>query len=103
MELTGVNIPVLLECLMYSIERVREAPGTPYKVRQENLQRLFDAQEKLRKSTGLDIPVLLECLEHSIQRVREAPGTPYKVRQENLQRLFDVQEKLRQMKNDRPD
>jgi hypothetical protein len=49
MELTGVNIPVLLECLMYSIERVREAPGTPYKVRQENLQRLFDVQEKLRQ------------------------------------------------------
>ena len=101
-ELTGLDVPVLLECLMYSIERVREAPGTPYKVRQENLQRLFDAQEKLRKSTGVDIQVLLECLHYSIQRVRDAQGTPYNVRQENLQRLFDVQEKLRQMEKELP-
>jgi outer membrane biogenesis lipoprotein LolB len=49
MELTGVDIPVLLECLHYSIQRVRDAQGTPYKVRQENLQRLFDVQEKLRQ------------------------------------------------------
>jgi hypothetical protein len=102
MELTGVDVPVLLECLNYSIQCVRDAQGTPYKVRQENLQRLFDAQEKLRKSTGVDIQVLLECLHYSIQRVRDAQGTPYNVRQENLQRLFDVQEKLRQMEKELP-
>jgi|GEM_PF-4901437 len=102
MDLTGVDVPTLLECLKYSIQSVRDAQGTPYKVRQENLQRLFDAQEGLRKSTGVDIPALLECLEYSIQRVSEARGTPNNVRQENLQRLFDVRERLRQMKKDGP-
>lgn len=102
MELTGVDVPVLLECLEYSIQRVRDAQGTPYKVRQENLQRLLDAQEKLRKSGGVDAPVLLECLQYSIQRVRDAQGTPSEIRQENLQRLFDLQQKLRQMQKEPP-
>jgi hypothetical protein len=49
MELTGEEIAVLLESLKYSIQRVSEAQGTPYSVRQENLQRLYGAQEKLRQ------------------------------------------------------
>ncbi len=48
-ELTGAEISVLLECLKYSIQRVSDAQGTPYAVRQENLQRLRDVQEKLRR------------------------------------------------------
>jgi len=48
-ELTSAEIQVLLECLEYSIQRVGEAQGTPYAVRQENLQRLYSVQEKLRQ------------------------------------------------------
>lgn len=49
MELTHAEIEVLLECLEDSIQRVGEAPGTPYTVRQENLERLRAVQEKLRQ------------------------------------------------------
>jgi hypothetical protein len=49
MELTGEDIAVLLESLNYSIQRVSEARGTPYSVRQQNLKRLTDVQDKLRK------------------------------------------------------
>jgi hypothetical protein len=48
MELTLGEIEVLLESLKYSIQRVSEAQGTPYEVRQENLQHLTDVQAKLR-------------------------------------------------------
>ena len=48
MDLTGDDIQVLLESLKYSIQRVSDAQGTPYAVRQENLQRLYSVQEKLR-------------------------------------------------------
>ena len=47
MDLTGGEIQVLLESLKYSIQRVRDAQGTPYAVRQENLERLYSVQEKL--------------------------------------------------------
>jgi hypothetical protein len=49
MELTGAEIQVLLESLKYSIQRVSDAQGTPYSVRQENLERLRAVQEKLRQ------------------------------------------------------
>jgi hypothetical protein len=48
-DLTGGEIQVLLESLKYSIQRVSDAQGTPYAVRQENLQRLYSVQEKLRQ------------------------------------------------------
>jgi hypothetical protein len=48
MELNATDIQVLLESLKYSIQRVSDTPGTPYSVRQENLARLRDAQQKLR-------------------------------------------------------
>jgi hypothetical protein len=48
MELTRGEIEMLLESLKYSIQRVSEAQGTPYQVRQENLRRLTDVQGKLR-------------------------------------------------------
>jgi hypothetical protein len=48
-ELTAGEIQVLLESLEYSIQRIRDAQGTPYPVRQENLQRLSSVQEKLRQ------------------------------------------------------
>ena len=49
MDLTGGEIQVLLESLKYSIQRVSDAQGTPYAVRQENLERLYSVQEKLRE------------------------------------------------------
>jgi hypothetical protein len=49
LELTASEIQVLLECLKYSIQRVSDAQGTPYSVRQENLQRLYSVQDKLRQ------------------------------------------------------
>lgn len=49
MELTDDEIAVLLESLKYSIQRVTDAQGTPYGVRQENLQRLHGVQDKLRQ------------------------------------------------------
>jgi hypothetical protein len=49
MDLTAEEIAILLECLKYSIQRVSETQGTPYAVRQENLQRLTSVQEKLRQ------------------------------------------------------
>ena len=50
-ELTRAEIEVLLESLKYSIQRLSEAQGTPYAVRQENLQRLNSVQSKLRQMT----------------------------------------------------
>jgi hypothetical protein len=52
MGLTVMDIQVLLECLKYSIQRVSEAEGTPYAVRQEDLSRLYAVQEKLRRMAG---------------------------------------------------
>ena len=49
MELTRGEVEVLLECLEYGIQRVGDAQGTPYAVRQENLQRLRAVQAKLRQ------------------------------------------------------
>ncbi len=49
MDLTTGEIQVLLQSLKYSIQRVSDAQGTPYAVRQENLQRLHSVQEKLRQ------------------------------------------------------
>ena len=49
MELSTSDIQVLLECLKYSIQRVSDAQGTPYSVRQENLQRLYSVQDKLQQ------------------------------------------------------
>ena len=47
-ELTGGDIEVLLESLEYSKMHIRDAVGTPYEVRQENLSRLDDVAQKLR-------------------------------------------------------
>lgn len=49
MELNGDDIAVLLESVKYSIQRVSDAQGTPNTVRQENLKKLRDVQEKLRQ------------------------------------------------------
>jgi hypothetical protein len=48
-DLRGGEIQVLLESLECSIQRVSDAQGTPYAVRQENLQRLYSVQAKLRQ------------------------------------------------------
>jgi hypothetical protein len=48
-ELTQDDIATLLECLKYSLQRIGEAQGTPGAVRQENLQRLYNVQQKLRQ------------------------------------------------------
>lgn len=47
-DLTPDDIRTLLESLEYSKQRVRDAPGTPYEVRQETLGRLDAAAAKLR-------------------------------------------------------
>lgn len=49
MQLNRADIETLLESLKYSLQRVSDAPGTPYDVRQQNLNRLIAVQEKLRK------------------------------------------------------
>ena len=48
-ELDAQDIEVLLESLEYSKQRVRDAAGTPYDVRQQNLARLDGVAEKLRR------------------------------------------------------
>lgn len=47
-DLTADELQTLLTSLDYSKQRVRDAPDTPYGVRQENLARLDAAAEKLR-------------------------------------------------------
>jgi hypothetical protein len=47
-ELTREEIDTLIESLEYSKQRVRDAQGTPYEVRQQNLGRLDAAAAKLR-------------------------------------------------------
>lgn len=47
-ELDALDIKLLLESLEYSKQRVRDAAGTPYDVRQQNLARLDGVAEKLR-------------------------------------------------------
>ena len=49
-ELTEDEIQTLLASLEYSKQRVRDAPDTAYKVRQEQLSRLDVVSAKLRGS-----------------------------------------------------
>jgi hypothetical protein len=49
-ELTEDEVQTLLASIEYSKERVRDAPDTAYKVRQEELSRLDVVSAKLRKS-----------------------------------------------------
>lgn len=55
MALARAEIEALLESLTYSIQRVSEAQGTPSAVRQENLERLRDLEQKLRQMRD-DLP-----------------------------------------------
>jgi uncharacterized protein (UPF0216 family) len=50
-DLTPSDLEVLIESLKYSERNVRDAAGTPYAIRRENLQRLADVAEKLRNAT----------------------------------------------------
>jgi len=47
-DITPSDLEVLLESLKYSQTKVRDAVGTPFAVRQENLRRLGDVAKKLR-------------------------------------------------------
>lgn len=47
-ELTVDELETLLNSIEYSREKVRDVPGTPYNVRQQNLARLDAAAAKLR-------------------------------------------------------
>ena len=47
-DLTPLDIETLLESLKYSERNVRDAAGTPFAVRQEDLQRLASVTDKLR-------------------------------------------------------
>lgn len=49
-EITYDEIETLLTSLDYSKERVRDAQGTPYPIRQENLSRLDSMAAKLREA-----------------------------------------------------
>jgi hypothetical protein len=49
-ELTGDEIQTLLASLEYSKQRVRDAPDTPSKVRQEQLSQLDVVSARLRRS-----------------------------------------------------
>ena len=49
LEFTTSELQVLLECMDYGIERVREAQGTPYELRQDKLRLLAEITAKLRK------------------------------------------------------
>ena len=51
--LNAQDIEVLLESLEYSKDRIRNASGTPYNVRQQNLARLDAVVQKLRHLRGL--------------------------------------------------
>ena len=47
-DLDEEELTTLLKSLKYSKQRVQDAEGTPYTVRQENLDRLDAVAEKLR-------------------------------------------------------
>lgn len=49
-DLSSAEVETLLESLEYSKLRVREAQGTPYPVRQENLARLDAVATTLREA-----------------------------------------------------
>jgi len=49
-QLSGMDVAVLLEKPKVQIQRSERCQGTPDTVRQENLQRLTSVQEKLRKA-----------------------------------------------------
>ena len=49
-EITYDEIETLLTSLDYSKERVRDAQGTPYTIRRENLARLDSIAAKLREA-----------------------------------------------------
>jgi hypothetical protein len=49
-ELNGAEIATLLESVNYSLDRIRNAPDTPYSVRRDNLARLEAVAAKLRQA-----------------------------------------------------
>jgi hypothetical protein len=49
-EFTAIEIETLIESMEYSKRNVRDAQGTPYAVRQENLALLDFVQAKLREA-----------------------------------------------------
>jgi len=55
-DLTPNEIQDLLTSLDYSKDRVRNAPGVPPSVRQENLARLDSVATKLKAAKGQGIP-----------------------------------------------
>lgn len=46
--LTEEEVQTLLESLKYSRQRIADAQGTPYEVRQQNLKRIDDVAGKIR-------------------------------------------------------
>jgi hypothetical protein len=50
-DLNGDEIQTLLESLRYSKQRIADAEGTPYEVRQENIRRIDQVAMKLRGQT----------------------------------------------------
>lgn len=49
-EIEPQDLAVILESLRYSKQRVQDAPGTPYDIRKQNLDRLDAVAEKLRNA-----------------------------------------------------
>lgn len=55
-ELTPEEVATLLESLKYSKQRVADAQGTPYRVRQKNLGRLEAVEKTLREARKRKTP-----------------------------------------------
>ncbi len=51
-ELTSNETDTLLTSLDFSKERIRDAQGTPYDIRQQNLACIDSVATKLREATG---------------------------------------------------
>jgi len=49
LDLTAEELQTLLESLRYSKQRIADAEGTPYDVRQENLARIDHVMSKLHR------------------------------------------------------
>lgn len=51
-EMTGEMIDTIKTSLKYSKDRIRNAPDTPYELRQANLARIDDALAAIRTAAG---------------------------------------------------
>jgi hypothetical protein len=53
-KLTESDIAIILESFKYSKKNIRESQDSPYKIKQENLQRIENVEKKLRTMRNED-------------------------------------------------